>query len=136
MAVNMNKVFIAGNLTRDPELRHTSGGASVCNFDLAVNRKFKQGDEWKTETMFFKICVWGKSAENCAKYLTKGKGALVEGRLQNRSWEDKDGNKRISTEIVAENVQFTSGKGESSGKDESVFTDAGFSTQDDDQVPF
>jgi single-strand DNA-binding protein len=134
---NLNKVFLLGNLARDPELKHTSNGNSVCNFGIAINRKYKQGEEWKTEVQFFNIVVWGKSAENCAKYLAKGKSALVGGRLSNRSYETNDGQKRTVTEIVADNVQFLSGgKSEDSGGD--AFKDAGFSdtTDYDSSVPF
>jgi single-strand DNA-binding protein len=113
---SLNKVFLMGNLTKNPELRHTSNGNSVCSFGIAVNRKFKQGEEWKTEVAFFNIVVWGKSGENCAKYLTKGKSVLVEGRLNNRSWEAQDGTKRSATDIVADDVVFLGGK-ESSGLD-------------------
>ena len=138
MAINLNKTFIGGNLTKDPELRFTSTGTAVCNFDIAVNRKFKQGEEWKTDVQYFKIIVWGKTGENCAKYLGKGKGALVEGRLQNRSYETSNGQKKYITEIVADSIQFTGSKGESSDSSpESVFTDAGFTAVDNDEsIPF
>lgn len=107
---NLNKVFIMGNLTRDPELKYTPQGAAVCNFSLAVNRQYKGADgEMKKEVSFFNIVVWGKVGENCGKYLKKGSSALVEGRLATRSYEAKDGGgKRYVTEIVAENVQFLS----------------------------
>ena len=141
---NLNKVFLVGNLTRDPELRNTASGASVSNFDIAVNRKYKQGDDWKTEVMFFKIVVWGKSADNCAKYLAKGRPVLVECRLQNRNYDDNEGNKRYVTEIVADNVQFLGSAGNAGkadgGKMDNEMTDtfgaAGFSEDDQDQVPF
>ncbi len=101
---SLNKVFLLGNLTRDPELRQTANGASVCNFSIAVNEGF--GDKKKVN--FFNVQAWQKTAEACAKYLAKGRPVLVEGRLQNRSYE-KDGQKRTVTEIVAENVQFLGG---------------------------
>ena len=98
MAGNLNKVFLVGNLIRDPELRHTAQGTSVASFSLAVNRNYKGSDgEFKKETNFFNIVVWGKVGENCAKYLSKGRSALVEGRLQNRSYETQDGQKRTVT---------------------------------------
>lgn len=142
MAGNLNKVFLIGNLTRDPELRHTAQGTSIANFAVAVNRNFKGNDgEWKKETNFFNIVVWGKTGENCAKYLTKGRPVLVEGRLQNRSYETQDGQKRTVTEIVGDNIQFLSGANERGGmQDES--SDTGFSADfspvgsDDDSVPF
>jgi single-strand DNA-binding protein len=135
MSGSLNKVFLVGNLTRDPELRFTATGAPVCSFDIAVNRKYKQGDDWKTDVSFFKIISWGKQGENCAKYLLKGKSALVEGRLQNRSYETQDGQKRTVTEIVADNVQFLGGK--SGGQSQEVSgSQNGNYADNDDQVPF
>ena len=112
---NLNKVFLLGNLTRDPELRQTANGASVCSFSIAVNEGF--GDKKKVN--FFNVQAWQKTAEACAKYLAKGRPVLVEGRLQNRSYE-KDGQKRTITEIVAENVQFLAqaGRPEPAGQDD------------------
>jgi single-strand DNA-binding protein len=136
---SLNKVFLMGNLTRDPELKHLESGNSVCNFGIAVNRKYKQGEEWKTEVSFFNITVWGKSGENCAKYLAKGKAVLVEGRLNNRSWEAQDGTKRTATDIVADNVQFLSGKSEGGNSGNDSFADNGFTPANDDDsdaVPF
>lgn len=98
-----------GNLTRDPEMRFTPSGASVSNFGMAVNRRWtnKQGERVDTAD-YFNIVVWGKLAELCTDYLTKGSPVAVEGRLQSRSWETEDGQKRSVVEIVAENVQFLS----------------------------
>lgn len=104
----VNKVFLLGNLTRDPELRYTANGFGVASFGLAINRKFKQNDEWKEETCFVDITVWGKQAENCAEYLHKGSSAFVEGRLNFRAWETEQGQKRNKLEVVASNVQFLS----------------------------
>jgi len=103
---SLNKVFLMGNLTRDPELRYTPNGSAVASFGLAVNRKYKQGDELKDETCFVDITVWGKQAENCAEYLSKGRGVLIEGRLSYRSWETDEGQKRSKLDVVANNVQF------------------------------
>jgi single-strand DNA-binding protein len=142
MAANLNKVFLMGNLTRDPELRHTAQGTSVANFSIAVNRNFRASDgEYKKETNFFNIIVWGKSGENCAKYLGKGRPVLVEGRLQNRSYETQDGQKRTVTEIVADNVQFLGSRSDNQQSDnsDSFADDLGSSYSggnDDDQVPF
>ncbi len=141
MAVNLNKVFLMGNLTRDPELRHTAQGTSVANFSIAVNRSFKGSDgDFKKETNYFNIIVWGKSGENCQKYLSKGRPVLVEGRLQNRSYETQDGQKRTVTEIVADNVQFLGGRGDTQEESSDSFAgDFGSSyadANDDDQVPF
>ncbi|MFV1951443.1 MAG: single-stranded DNA-binding protein [Nitrospinota bacterium] len=105
---SLNKVFLMGNLTRDPELRYTAGGSSVADFGIAVNRKYKQGDDWKEDVCFVDITVWGKQAENCAEYLNKGRGVFIEGRLQFRSWESEEGQKRSKIEVVANNVQFLS----------------------------
>ncbi|GAB4273757.1 MAG: single-stranded DNA-binding protein [Candidatus Rifleibacteriota bacterium] len=141
MAGNLNKVFLMGNLTRDPELRHTAQGTSVANFSIAVNRNFRGSDgEFKKETNYFNIIVWGKAGENCQKYLSKGRPVLVEGRLQNRSYETQDGQKRTVTEIVADNVQFLGSRGDSQEDlSDSFANDFGSSFangDDDDQVPF
>lgn len=105
---SLNKVFLMGNLTRDPELRYTASGSSVADFGIAVNRRYKQGDDWKEDVCFVDITVWGKQAENCAEYLNKGRGVFIEGRLQFRSWESEEGQKRSKMEVVANNVQFLS----------------------------
>jgi single-strand DNA-binding protein len=142
MAGNLNKVFLVGNLTRDPELRHTAQGTSVANFSIAVNRSYKGNDgDFKKEVSYFNIVVWGKTGENCSKYLSKGRSVLVEGRLANRSYETQDGQKRTITEIVADNVQFLGGRGDSQdeGSDAGSGADYGSSYaegSDDDAVPF
>jgi single-strand DNA-binding protein len=105
-----NKVILVGNLTRDPEVRYTPQGTSVCNFGIAVNRKYKQGDELKEEVTFISIVVFGKQADTCGQYLNKGSGVLVEGRLQERRWETEDGQKRSKYEVVAQSVRFLSRK--------------------------
>lgn len=104
---DLNRVILAGNLTRDPELRYTPGGMAVCNLGLAVNRVYndKQGQKQK-DTCFLRVVVWGKQGETCGSYLKKGRPVLVEGRLQSRSWEGKDGQKQNTIEIVADRVQF------------------------------
>ena len=99
-----------GNLTRDPDLKYTASGAAVCNFGLAVNRKYKVDDEWKEEVTFVDIVIWNKQGENCAEYLRKGSGVFVEGRLNSQQWETQDGSKRNKLEVVANNVQFLSKK--------------------------
>lgn len=116
---SLNRVILIGNLTRDPELRFTPTGSPVAGFGLAVNRVYtnKQGE--KVENVdFFNIVVWAKLAELCAEYIHKGSPVAVEGRLQSRSWETEDGQKRSTVEIVAENVQFLarSGGGDSAGR--------------------
>lgn len=102
-----NKVILIGNLTKDPELKYTPQGTPVSTFSLAINRKYKQGDDMKQETTFIDIVVFGKQAESCSQYLNKGSSALVEGRLQERRWES-DGQQRRKFEIVAQSVRFLS----------------------------
>ena len=108
--LSLNKVVLGGNLTRDPEDHSTSGGLHICEFGLAVNRRFKDKDE----TLFVNITVFGKPAEACQKYLVKGSNVYVEGRLVFESWEDKQGAKRSSIKVVADAVQFVS-RSESEG---------------------
>jgi single-strand DNA-binding protein len=104
---SFNKVILLGNLTRDPEIRYTPGGAAVASFALAVNRKYKQGDDFKTEVSYIDIVVFGKQAENCGQYLHKGDPALIEGRLQQRRWDDREtGQKRSKVEVAAQSVTF------------------------------
>lgn len=112
---NLNKVFLMGNLTRDPELRYIPSGTAVADFSIAINRFFKNKEGTKTEdTCFVRVVVWANQAESCAKYLSKGRPVFIEGRLQSRSWEDKDGQKRSTMEVVAERVQFLGTQGSSS----------------------
>ena len=104
---NLNKVFLIGNLTRDPELRYTPGGTAVANLGLAVNRKFKDSSgELKEEVCFLTVTVWDKQAEACCQYLSKGRPVFVEGVLQSRFWETNDGQKRSAIDVRAERVQF------------------------------
>jgi single-strand DNA-binding protein len=107
---NVNRVFIAGHLGQDPDLRYTQSQNAVCNLSIATTEKYKNpSGEQQESTYWARVVVWGKQAENCSKYLTKGSAVLVEGKLTERQWEDKEGNKRYVTEIVASNVQFLSG---------------------------
>ncbi len=104
---NFNKVFLIGNLTKDPELRYTPSGTAVVNLRMAVNRRFKdRNQELKEETCFLTVVAWDKQAENCNQYLHKGSPIFVEGRLQSRSWEDNSGQKRSVLEVRAERIQF------------------------------
>ena len=104
---SLNKVFLIGNLTRPPELRYTPSGTAVADVRLAVNRSYTtQSGEKREDTCFLTVVVWGKQAESCGEYLDKGSPILVEGRLQTREWEGKDGQKRTVIEVVAERVQF------------------------------
>ena len=105
---SLNKVFLIGNLTRDPELRYTPGGVAVVTIGLAVNREYKDRGtgEQKKDTCFVNVIAWDRQAENCNQYLSKGRPIFVEGRLQFRSWEAKDGQKRSTIEVRAERIQF------------------------------
>jgi len=110
----LNKIILMGRLTRDPELRRTGSGTAVTSFSLAVDRDFKsQGGE--KETDFIDVVAWRATAEFVSKYFTKGRMAVVEGRLQLRDWTDKEGNKRRSAEVVADNVYFGDSKRDESG---------------------
>jgi single-strand DNA-binding protein len=115
MARSFNQVILMGNLTRDPELRQTPNGQNVCSFSLALNRSYKGSDgEWKEATDYVDIVAWGPLGERVAQYLTKGRPALVNGRLQSSSWE-KDGQKRSKVEVIAQDVTFLGGAGGQSG---------------------
>ena len=111
---SVNKVIIVGNLGRDPEIRYTTSGTAVCNFSLATSETFKdKAGEKQEKTEWHNIQCWGKLAELAGEYLAKGKTIYLEGRLQTRKWQDKNGVDRYTTEIVAEKIQFLSPKGES-----------------------
>ena len=112
----LNKVFIMGRLTRDPELRRTQSGTAVTSFSLAVDRDYKSQSGEK-ETDFIDVVAWRSTAEFVAKYFSKGRMAVVEGRLQIREWKDKDGNNRRSAEVVADNIYFGDSKRDGAGSD-------------------
>ncbi len=103
---SLNKVILLGNLTRDPELRYTPNGTPVSSFGMAINRRYRQGEEWRDEVCYVDIVTFGRQAETVGEYLSKGNLAMIEGRLQWRSWETEDGQKRSKHEVVANNVQF------------------------------
>jgi single-strand DNA-binding protein len=112
MARSFNQVILMGNLTRDPELRQTPNGQSVCSFSLALNRSYKGADgAWQEATDYVDVVAWGPLGERVAQYLTKGRPCLVNGRLQSRSWE-QDGQKRNKVEVNAQDVTFLGGAGE------------------------
>jgi single-strand DNA-binding protein len=103
--MSLNKCMIIGNLGRDPEMRYTSGGQAVTQFSVATNRNFRdQQGEWQSETEWFRVVVWGDRGERAAEQLRKGHKVYVEGRLQTRQWEDQTGNKRYTTELIADRV--------------------------------
>lgn len=138
MSSSFNKFIGLGNLTRDPEVRYTPSGAPVCNFDLAMNRSYTtQGGEKKDEVCFMTVTVWGKQAEACGQYLTKGRQALVEGHLQQRSWETPEGQKRNKIEIVAEKVQFVGGnKGQPAAAPPEAEVETSVADPSGEEVPF
>jgi len=103
----INAVFVSGNITRDPELKYTNGGDPVCNFTVAVNRKYKNGqNELKEEVCFVGATAFGKLAEICTQYMKKGSPVFVHGRLKQDTWEDEGGKKQTKTKVVVENIQF------------------------------
>lgn len=102
----LNKIFLMGRLTRDPELRHTQSGTAVASFSIAVDRDFKDKQTGEKATDFIDVVAWRQTAEFVSRFFTKGRLAVVEGRLQMRDWTDKDGNKRRSAEVIADSVYF------------------------------
>jgi len=142
LARGFNKVILMGNLTRDPDIRYTVDKRAMARFTLAVSRQWKDNKgELQENTDFIQIVVWGPQAQNCERYLSKGRPALVEGRLQVRNYEDKSGNRRFITEVVAQNVTFLGSKrddyrkpdtasGEDSNKDFASMREKGFDDED------
>ena len=116
-ATNINRVIITGNLTADPELRSLPSGTSVCKLRVACNtrRKDNSTGEWVDKPNYFDVTVWGAQGENCARYLSKGRPVAVDGRLEWREWQDKEGNNRQSIEIIADAVQFLGGRDDAGG---------------------
>lgn len=113
---SVNKVILVGNVGRDPELRYTQGGQPVASFSIATNERFKDKDgNWKDRTEWHRIVAWARLAEVCGEYLRKGSQVYVEGRIQTRDWEDKEGNKRQTTEIVIQTMQMLGRRGEGGG---------------------
>jgi single-strand DNA-binding protein len=112
MSRSFAHVSLVGNLTRDPELRQTTNGTSVCQLGVAVGHSYKDASgQWQEQPSFFDVVVWGKQGEACAQYLTKGRQVVIDGRLQQRSWEAQDGTRRSKVEVVADQVVFSSGGG-------------------------
>lgn len=150
MSSDLNRVILVGRLTRDPELRYTPGGTAVASFTLASNKTFTQNGEKKDQVSYFDCVVWSKMGEIITEYCKKGKLIAIEGRLQQRRWDDQDGNKKSKIEIVVDTFQFLGGKkeGESApsgqGKPESAGTDVtgqGHGWEDatpfsDEDIPF
>ncbi|HMI21488.1 MAG TPA: single-stranded DNA-binding protein [Gaiellaceae bacterium] len=147
MAANINRVVLVGNLTKDPELRHTPSGTAVCSLRLAVNtrRKDSATGEWTEKPNYFDITVWGNQGESCAQYLAKGRPVAVDGRLEWREWDAQDGTKRQAVEIIADSVQFLGSRGDGEGGGQPQFVPAGAAAQTenadfaagaDDDIPF
>jgi single-strand DNA-binding protein len=146
-ATNINRVVLTGNLTRDPELRTTPSGMSVCSLRIASNTRRKDGSgNWVDKPNYFDVTVWGAQGENCANYLSKGRPIALDGRLEWREWEDQNGNKRQSVDIIADSVQFLGSRegAENGGRftpqtdvpaDTGDFARASAATTDDD-IPF
>ena len=150
----MNKVYLIGNLTRDPEMRSTSAGIPVCNFSIAVNRRFKNAQTGQQETDFFNIVAWRQLAELCSRYLAKGRKVAVAGSIQMRNYEAQDGTKRTAVDIVADDDEFLSSPNAGSAPSGDYHAaaapapaprpqapayapaDSGFTQVDDDELPF
>jgi single-strand DNA-binding protein len=124
MAGSLNKVMLIGRLGKDPELKYTAGGTAVATFTMATDESYKDREGQKQErTEWHRIVVWSKQAEMVANYLSKGRLCYVEGRLQTRDWEDQNGQKRYTTEIVANTVQFLDSKGSAPGREDQSYED-------------
>jgi single-strand DNA-binding protein len=151
MAANINRVVLVGNLTRDPELRHTPSGMAVCGLRIAVNtrRKDSATGQWTEKPNYFDVTVWGNQGESCAQYLAKGRPVAVDGRLDWREWDAQDGTKRQAVEIIADSVQFLGsrdggGGGGNAGDGERQFVPAAATagnedftaSSTDDDIPF
>ena len=131
--MSVNKAILVGNLTKDPEQRFTGSGTAVCNFSLATNEKYKdKSGEWQERAEFHNIVSWSKLAEICGKYLKKGKQVYIEGRIQTRSYDDKSGNKKYVTEIVADQMQMLGGR-EAQGETKQEYP---FNPDDESSIPF
>ena len=126
---SLNKVFLLGNLTRDPDLRGFPNGQSVCDLGLAISRRFTSNGQEQEETCFVDVVVWGKAAQNCRQYLSKGSQVMVEGRLQLDSWEDRNGGgRRTKWRVVAEHVQFMNRRKDENGNgNQGGYSNGGYS---------
>jgi single-strand DNA-binding protein len=140
---SLNKVMLIGNLGKDPEVRYTASGTAVASFSLATSEKFKnKNGEWEEKTEWHNITLWARLAEIAGEYLAKGKTVYIEGRLQTRKWQDRDGRDRYTTEIVGEKMQMLSAKGEVSrpagtraeGQEAPAYEEPAFNPDDD--IPF
>ena len=140
----INKAILVGRLGSDPEVRYTPSGVAVANFNIATSEEWKDKDtgEKKERTEWHRIVAWSKLGEICGEYLSKGRQVYVEGRIQTRSWEDRDGNKRYTTEIVASDIQFLGGRDagpgarSEGGAPASSFESSPVQAPEDDDIPF
>jgi single-strand DNA-binding protein len=144
MAASINRVVLVGNLTRDPELKHTPGGTPVCSLRVAVNSRRKdESGQWADKPNYFSVSVFGNQAESCSQYLSKGRPVAIDGRLDWREWQTQEGTKREAVEIIAESVQFLGSRGDAGG-DTPQFVPAGAAGESadfpassaDDDIPF
>ena len=138
--MSVNKVILVGRLGKDPEVRYTQSGTAVTNFNMATNRTYKKDDEKVEETEWHRVVAFGRQAEICGEYLQKGRQIYVEGRLQTRDWEDKEGNRRWTTEVILENMQMLGNRSDTgTGPQPRTGEDPFNKTQDDipdNDVPF
>ena len=132
------KVLLIGNVGRDPEVRYTASGTAVANFSLAVNEKWNNRDgESQERVTWFQVVAWGRLAEICGEYMTKGRQVFIEGRIQNKEWEDRDGGTRRRTEVVASSVQLLGRRDDTSDSgDDRERHDEGVSDGSEDDIPF
>ena len=141
---SINKAILIGNLGSDPDVRYTANGTAVANFNIATNESWNNKEGQREErTEWHRIVCWNKIAELCGEYLSKGRTVYIEGRIQTREWEDKEGNKRYTTEVVANTVQFLGGRGEASNRNEEKKAASGGGNVEpaapiavDDDIPF
>lgn len=133
---SLNKVLLIGNLTRDPELKYTANGSAVCSMQLAINNKYKSNNEVKEDTCFVGAVVWGKQAENCNEYLKKGNPVFIEGRLQYKTWEGKDGQQKNKLEVVVSSVQFLSNNSKTGNQQDNSKKSNDDSVGNEEDTPF
>ncbi len=145
MAASINRVVLVGNLTRDPELKHTPGGTPVCSLRVAVNSRRKdETGQWVDKPNYFSVSVFGNQAESCSQYLSKGRPVAIDGRLDWREWQTQEGTKREAVEIIGESVQFLGSRSDAAGGETPQFVPAGAAGESadfpasaaDDDIPF
>jgi single-strand DNA-binding protein len=139
MARGINKVILVGHLGADPEMKYTAGGSALCTFRLATGESFTDRDgQPQTRTEWHRVVTWGKLAENCGQYLSKGRLAYVEGSIRTRAWDDSNGVKRYTTEVNARDVQFLSGGGGGGGSQETgeAYSGSDIPPTPDEDIPF